>query len=70
MKKKDEEQQMNTVLKEYKTRFVEFDKSIRQSRKTLQQYEKEIASMNRTINQLNDQKRKVILTAARASLNN
>ena len=35
MKKIPEEEELNKVLKEYKTRFAEFDKSIKQSKKTL-----------------------------------
>jgi len=44
------------VLDDYKARFVEFEKSIKLSKKTLGQYEKEIMSMNRKINLLKEQK--------------
>ena len=60
VKKKGEEEQLVKVLDDYKERFQEFDKSIKQSKKTLVQYEKEVGNMNRTINQLKSQKQEVI----------
>ena len=48
--KKEEEAQLQKVLGEYKSKFNEFDKSTKQSRKTLSQYEKDIGAMNRKIN--------------------
>ena len=53
-KKKVEETELTKVMNDYKTRFGEFDKSIKLSRKTMQQYEKEIVTMNRKINTLKD----------------
>ena len=47
IKKKEEEFELAKVLNDYKTRFLEFDKSMKQSKKTLSAYEKEISSMNR-----------------------
>ena len=58
--KKEEEAQLQKVLGEYKSKFNEFDKSTKQSRKTLSQYEKDIGAMNRKINQLQEQRKKVI----------
>ena len=55
-KKKLEEAELQKVLDDYKARFVEFEKSIKLSKKTLGQYEKEIMSMNRKINLLKEQK--------------
>lgn len=52
---------MAKVLKEYSERFKDFDKSTKQSRKTLGTYEKEIGNMNRSINKLRDQKKKVLM---------
>ena len=49
-KKEEEESQMSAVLKDYKSKFADFDKNMKQSKKTLSEYEKEIARMNRTIN--------------------
>ena len=46
-------------MNDYKSRFGEFDKSMKQSRKTLTAYEKEISNMNKQINQLKSQKEKV-----------
>lgn len=48
-KKKEEEKELSKVMNDYKFRFNEFDKSMKQSKKTLQAYEKEIAGMNRQI---------------------
>lgn len=45
--KKGEYEQLLKVHTEYKTRSGEFDKSIKQSRKTLGQYEKEIDNKNK-----------------------
>lgn len=47
IKKKEEEAELQKVLKEYSERFKDFDKSTKQSRKTLGTYEKEIGNMNR-----------------------
>lgn len=47
VKKKQEEAELEKVLKEYSERFKDFDKSTKQSRKTLGTYEKEIGNMNR-----------------------
>ena len=58
-KKKEEEVELTKVMNDYKTRFNEFDKSMKQSRKTLTAYEKEISNMNKQINQLKSQKEKV-----------
>ncbi len=41
-------------MNDYKFRFNEFDKSMKQSKKTLQAYEKETAGMNRQITQLKE----------------
>lgn len=46
-KKQEEEKELTKVMNDYKTRFNEFDKSMKQSRKTLTAYEKEISNMNR-----------------------
>ena len=46
-KKKDEEKELTTVMNDYKARFAEFDKSMRQSKKTLTAYEKEVSGMDR-----------------------
>jgi septal ring factor EnvC (AmiA/AmiB activator) len=54
VKKKEEEGELQKVLKEYSERFKDFDKSTKQSRKTLGTYEKEIGNMNRQINKLKD----------------
>ena len=45
---------MTKVLTEYKTRYVEFEKSVKQSKKTLGTYEKQIGQMNRRISSLED----------------
>ncbi len=42
IKKKKEEEELKKVLNEYRTRYNEFDKNTKNSRKTLAQYEKEI----------------------------
>jgi hypothetical protein len=47
-------------LSEYKSKFAEFDKSTKQSRKTLGQYEKDLGAMNRKVDQLQEQRMKVI----------
>ena len=46
-KKKEEEKELTKVMNDYKGRFGEFDKSMKQSKKTLTAYEKEITGMNR-----------------------
>jgi septal ring factor EnvC (AmiA/AmiB activator) len=58
--KKEEEDQLQKVLSEYKSKFAEFDKSTKQSRKTLGQYEKDLGAMNRKVDQLQEQRMKVI----------
>ena len=45
---------MSKVLNEYKTRYLEFEKSVKQSKKTLGTYEKQIGQMNRRISSLED----------------
>lgn len=47
--KKEEEAQLQKVLHEYKSKFSEFDKSTKSTRKTLSQYEKDLGAMNRKI---------------------
>lgn len=47
IKKENEEAELSKVLNDYKTRFGEFDKSLKQSRKTLQQYDKESAQLTK-----------------------
>jgi len=48
-KKKLEEAELTKVMIDYKSKFNEFDKSIKMSRKNLTQYEKEISNMNKKI---------------------
>ena len=45
--KKEEYEQLLKVHAEYKGRSSEFDKSLKQSKKTLNQYEKELESKNK-----------------------
>jgi hypothetical protein len=49
------------VLKQYKDRYQDFEKGVKQSRKTIQQNEKDIAALGRSVKQLEEQKRKALL---------
>lgn len=60
LNKVGEEQNLTQVLSEYRERFIDFDKSMKQSKKTLQQYEKEVNGLQRRVNELESQKRKVL----------
>lgn len=48
-KKQKEEGELDNVLKQYKDRYQEFNQGLKQSRKAIQQQEKEVSYMNRTI---------------------
>lgn len=58
VKKQVEEAELAKVAKEYRDRYEEFSKSIRQSNSTLNEYEKKVNVLNRRVNQLTDEKRK------------
>lgn len=63
-KKKEECNELEKVQIDYKTRYTEFEKSMRQSQKTLSTYEKEIGNLNRTIGKLSHQKADVTAMAS------
>lgn len=59
--KKGEEDELTKVRDEYKSRFQEFDKTLKQSRTTVKTYEKEISTLDRNIAQLQSKKRMSLL---------
>ena len=59
--KKKEEVEYAKMLKEYRDRYQEFDKCLKQSRQNYSKHEREVAQLKKTVNQLDDVKKRSML---------
>jgi len=63
--KKDEEKKLQEIHDDYKQKFTNFDKNVKQTKKQINQYDKELSLLDRKIRDLEDEKRKIQLSHLR-----